>query len=87
MHLTVEESEEACVLGAERSRGTGLGHESRARPEQVRRASKAMREVRTDLMQQRNTSGRAGHDLVISGLPFKRLILGAMWKGAVDDQE
>lgn len=58
------------MLGAERSRGTGLGHESRARPEQVHRASKAVREVQADLMQRRNTSGRAGHDL-ISGLPFK----------------
>lgn len=87
MHLTVQESQEACVLGAERSRGTGLGHESMAREEQVRRASRAMREVRADLMQRRNTSGRAGHDLMISGLPFERLILGAMWKRAVDDQE
>lgn len=39
-HLAAEEPKETSVPGAERRSKTGQGHETRARPEQVHRASK-----------------------------------------------
>lgn len=77
-HLAAEEPKEAGVPGAERRSETGRGHETRARPEQGHKASKP---------HERLVCSDAVETHLMSGSPFKRLTLAAVWRGAVEHPE